>query len=118
MQRLTATGVKKVKRALHGDFKKLAVAPKLFKKPILQNASCPNVMLRQLAIRKFTNPLFYFCAKKSFTLSLCRITSLKVYAPDLGLRTALITFVKFFASAEAFKSFTFAFFEAAFAMIN
>jgi len=41
----------------------------------------------------------YF-AKNSFTLSLCTIASLKVYAPVLGLRTALITFVQFFASGQ------------------
>jgi hypothetical protein len=45
------------------------------------------------------------------------MVSLKVYAPVFGLRTALITFVQFFASADALASFTFEFFEAAFAMI-
>jgi len=59
----------------------------------------------------------YFAEMNSFTLSLCMICSLKVYAPDLGLRTALITLVQFFASAAAFKSFTFAFLEATLAMI-
>ena len=42
--------------------------------------------------------------------------SLKVYAPVLGLRIALITLVQFFASAEALRSFTFAFLDADFAM--
>ena len=61
--------------------------------------------------------LVYFCAKNSLILSLCTIDSLKVYAPDLGLRTALITFVQFFASDAAFWSFVLIAVFAAFAMI-
>jgi len=59
----------------------------------------------------------YLLAKKSFTLSLCTIASLKVYAPVLGLRTALITLVQFFASAAAFWSLVFIAVFAAFAMV-
>jgi hypothetical protein len=44
------------------------------------------------------------------------IASLKVYAPDLGLRTARITFVQFFASAADFWSFVLIAVFAAFAM--
>ena len=46
------------------------------------------------------------------------MASLKVYAPDLGLRTAFITLVQFFASAAAFWSFVLIAVFAAFAIIE
>ena len=46
------------------------------------------------------------------------MASLKVYAPLLGLRTALITFVQFLASAAAFWSFVLIAVLAAFAMVG
>lgn len=54
---------------------------------------------------KYQLPPIYLAARKSFILSLWIIASLKVYAPDLGLRIALTTLVQFFASDAAFWSF-------------
>lgn len=59
----------------------------------------------------------YFWAMNSLILSLCTIASLKVYAPDLGLRTALITLVQFFASAAALASLVLIAVFAAFAIV-
>jgi hypothetical protein len=61
---------------------------------------------------------YYLLDKKSLTLSLCTIASLKVYAPVLGLRTALITLLQFFASAAAFWSFVLIAVLAAFAILK
>lgn len=59
----------------------------------------------------------YLPARKSLILSLWMMASLKVYAPDLGLRTALITFVQFLASAAAFWSLVLIAVLAAFAIV-
>jgi len=90
--------------------------------------SSPAVTEIQLNTKSFpanTGKLFrilydrnnYFSDKKSLILSLCTIASLKVYAPDLGLRTALITFVQFLASEAAFWSLVLIAVLAAFAMV-
>ena len=82
---------------------------------------CLNTKSLPLKQESFLNILYdgtgYFSDKKSLILSLCTIASLKVYAPVLGLRTALITFVQFFASAAAFWSLVLIAVLAAFAMI-
>ena len=82
-----------------------------------KRAQIQKAVLKRTALYINHVRLNYFVDKKSFTLSLCMIASLKVYAPVFGLRTALITLVQFLASAAAFTSFTFAFFDAAFAML-
>ena len=70
-----------------------------------------------ITLRLWRSWVYYFCARNSFTLSLCTIASLNMYAPVLGLRTALTTLLQFFASAAAFWSLVLIAVFAAFAMI-